>query len=78
MFLHLDVPRPYATGEQLVGDSLDEVFQRTEIKAARVTPSKLPGVPPPQPFPALGGDASILGPQNLSGNRLAHRHTNQV
>jgi hypothetical protein len=76
--LHYDVPRPFNTGEQLVGDSLDEVFERSDIKADRLTPAKIPGVAPSQPFPALGGDASILGPQNLTANRLAHRNTNQV
>jgi hypothetical protein len=78
MSIHLDVPRPFATGEQLVGDDLSEVFERSVIKDARVTPSKFPGVSPPQSFPALGGDASILGPHNLTANRLDHRHTNQV
>jgi hypothetical protein len=76
--MHFDVPRPFATGEQLVGDSLDEVFERNEIKAQRITPAKIPGVAPPQPFPALGGDASILGPSNLTHVRFAHRQTNSV
>jgi hypothetical protein len=74
--MHFDVARPFNMGEQLVGDTLTEVFERSDIKAARVTPAILPGVAPSMPFPSLGGDATILGPQNLSGDRLAHRYVN--
>jgi hypothetical protein len=77
--MHFDVPRPFNTGEQLVGDNVDEVFERSEIKADRITPAKLPGVAPPQPYPALGGDASILGPSNLTHPRFDYRRqTNSV
>ena len=69
-----DVERPFGSGEQMIGFSMDEVFDRSDQKARLVNPVKWPGAPPPLPDYSRGiGDTSILGPLHLSSGRLDHR-----
>jgi len=79
-----DIEHPWGTGEQIVGETADDIYDRIDEKHTRWNPVKDPGLyaapestlnrqAAQEAFNEDPKYASILGPAELTKGRLDHR-----